>query len=161
MEDGVKGKCLVQSERDEAIFRAKRTSKQAEKTTHQLMEAKAQLAEMKAQLVDAADHKIAALERGRKLDDLQGRIAELENEKSRLLSQLSTFKSRCRTTIDTSVERGRRDEHVIHVNIPLFLSTYSYLSIMIISISGTARRYRSSEKPISRNQSQIVTITNI
>lgn len=136
----MKGKCLVQSERDEAICRAKRTSKQAEKTTHQLMEAKAQLAELKAQLVDAAEHKIAALERGRKLDDLQGRIVELESEKSRLLSQLSTFKSRCRATIDTSVERGRRDEHAIHVHSTTPTPTCNFISITIFLFSPGSSR---------------------
>lgn len=106
----------MQSERDEAICRAKRTTKHAEKTAHQLMEAKAQLAELKAQLIDSAEHKIAALERGRKVDDLQARTIELESEKNRLMTQLSNYKSRCRATIDTSVERGRRDEHTIHVS---------------------------------------------
>lgn len=81
------------------------------------MEAKAQLAELKAQLIDAAEHKIAALERGRKVDDLQARVLELESEKSRLIAQISNYKLRCRSTIDTSVERGRRDEHMIHVSL--------------------------------------------
>lgn len=106
----------AQNERDDAICRAKRTSKHAEKTAQQLAEAKAQLAELKSQLIDAAEHKIAALERGRKVDDLHARVHELESEKTRLVSQLSGFKSRCRATIDTSLERGRRDEHAIHVN---------------------------------------------
>lgn len=74
------------------------------------------MAELKAQLIDAAEHKIAALERGRKVDDLQARVIELESEKNRLLAQLSNYKSRCRATIDTSLERGRRDEHAIHVS---------------------------------------------
>lgn len=106
----------MQNERDEAICRAKRSSKQAEKTAQQLAEAKVQLAELKSSLIDAAEHKITALARGRKIDDLQARVNELESEKNRLVSQLSNYKSRCRATIDTSLERGRRDEHAIHVS---------------------------------------------
>lgn len=106
------------SERDEAICRAKRNSKQAEKTGHQLIEAKAQIAELKAQLVDAAEHKINALERARKIDELQSRLVEMENEKSRLIAQLSSFKARCRSTVDCSMEKNRRDEQVIQVKNP-------------------------------------------
>lgn len=104
-----------QSERDEAICRAKRTSKQAEKTCQQLIEAKSQIAELKAQLVDAAEHKINALERARKIDELQSRLVEMENEKSRLIAQLSSFKARCRSTVDCSMEKNRRDEQIIQV----------------------------------------------
>lgn len=139
LEEGARGKCLVQvsffstctfdvniisnnsrstakqSERDEALCRAKRTSKQAEKTGQQLIEAKAQIAELKAQLVDAAEHKINALERARKIDELQSRLIEVENEKSRLIAQLSSFKARCRSTVDCSMEKNRRDEQIIQV----------------------------------------------
>lgn len=136
LEEGARGKCLVlvsnfrfdftelclislhisnQNERDEAICRAKRSTKQAEKTSQQLIEAKAQIAELKAQLVDAAEHKINALERARKIDELQSRLVEMENEKSRLIAQLSSFKARCRSTVDCSMEKNRRDEQIIHV----------------------------------------------
>lgn len=109
---------LVQSERDEALCRAKRTSKQAEKACQQLIEAKAQIAELKAQLVDAADNKICALERARKIDELQSRCVEIEKEKSHLIAQLNGYKMRCRSTVDSSMEKTRRDEHVITVSFP-------------------------------------------
>lgn len=82
-----------------------------------MIEAKAQIAELKAQLVDAAEHKINALERARKIDELQSRLVEVENEKSRLIAQLSSFKARCRSTVDCSMEKNRRDEQIIQVNI--------------------------------------------
>lgn len=105
----------MQSERDEAICRAKRTTKQAEKACQQLIEAKAQISELKAQLVDAAENKICALERARKIDELQARIAEMENEKGRLVTQLTNYKARCRSTVDCSIEKTRRDEQTINV----------------------------------------------
>lgn len=58
LEDGARGKCIVQNERDEAVSRARRASKQAERTAQQLIEAKAQLSELKSQLADAADYKV-------------------------------------------------------------------------------------------------------
>lgn len=107
---------ISQNERDEAICRAKRTSKQAEKACHQLIEAKAQISELKAQLVDAADNKICALERARKIDELQARLHEMENEKSRLVAQLSNYRTRCRSAVDGSIEKTRRDEQIINVS---------------------------------------------
>lgn len=58
LEDGARGKCIVQNERDEAVSRARRSSKHAERTAQQLIEAKAQLSELKSQLADAADYKV-------------------------------------------------------------------------------------------------------
>lgn len=76
LEDGARGKCIVQvsilkysliignkfylpqNERDEALCRARRTSKHAERTGQQLIEAKAQLSEVKAQLAEASDYKV-------------------------------------------------------------------------------------------------------
>lgn len=105
----------MQSERDEALCRAKRTSKQAEKACHQLIEAKAQISELKAQLVDAAENKICALERARKNDELQARLAEMEAERNNLVAQLTNCKARCRSTVDSSIEKTRRDEQIINV----------------------------------------------
>lgn len=82
------------TERDDAICRTKQSSKHYEKTFQQLIEAKAQLVELKAQLVNAAEYKITALERGRKIDELQARIVDIENEKGRLLAQISNYKYR-------------------------------------------------------------------
>lgn len=97
------------------MCRIKRTSKQAEKACQQLIEAKAQISELKAQLVDAADNKICALERARKIDELQNRVIEMEKEKAHLIGQLTNYKSRCRSAVDNSIEKTRRDEQAINV----------------------------------------------
>lgn len=49
--------CL-KNERDEAMNRARRSTKNAEKTVQQLSEVKHQLAEVKAQLSEAIDYKV-------------------------------------------------------------------------------------------------------
>lgn len=116
---------VFQSERDEALCRAKRTSKHAEKACQQLIEAKAQIAELKSQLVDAAENKICALERARKIEELQARMADLENEKSRLIAQIQNYKSRCRSAVDSSIEKTRRDEQIISVRMIVFCSLIS------------------------------------
>lgn len=48
----------MQTERDEALCRARRNNKQNERTSHQLLEVKTQLADVKAQLADATDYKV-------------------------------------------------------------------------------------------------------
>lgn len=58
LDDNARGKVILQSERDEAVCRARRTNKQTERTSHQLMEVKTQLADVKAQLADATDYKV-------------------------------------------------------------------------------------------------------
>lgn len=78
---------------------------------------------MKAQLVDAADNKICALERARKVEELQMRLVEMESEKNRLITQLQNYKSRCRSAVDSSMDKNRRDEQVITVSIFLNKST--------------------------------------
>lgn len=80
-----------------------------------MVEAKAQIAELKAQLVDAADNKICALERARKIDELQTRLSDMETEKNRLIAQLQSYKSRCRSAVDSSFDKTRRDEQTISV----------------------------------------------
>lgn len=72
---------------------------------------------MKAQLVDAAENKICALERARKVEELQMRLVEMESEKNRLITQLQNYKSRCRSAVDSSMDKNRRDEQIITVSI--------------------------------------------
>ncbi|XP_021701178.1 coiled-coil domain-containing protein 170 isoform X4 [Aedes aegypti] len=101
------------TERDEAVHRARKNSKNAERTAQQLSEVKAQLVEVKTQLNEASDYKITALERARKCDELQARLCELENERERLVGQLAAYKSRARSAVESSHERRVRDEHAI------------------------------------------------
>lgn len=58
LEDNARCKTILQTERDDALTKARRSSKQAERTCHQLNEAKAQLMEVKNQLTEAADYKV-------------------------------------------------------------------------------------------------------
>lgn len=57
------------------------------------------------------------MERARKIDELQARIHDMENEKSRLIAQLSNYRSRCRSAVDNSIGRTRRDEQIINVSL--------------------------------------------
>lgn len=61
LEDNARGKAILQTERDEALCRARRNNKQNERACHQLMEVKTQLADVKAQLSDATDYKVTNL----------------------------------------------------------------------------------------------------
>ncbi|XP_055641110.1 coiled-coil domain-containing protein 170 isoform X3 [Toxorhynchites rutilus septentrionalis] len=101
------------TERDEAVHRARKNSKNAERTAQQLSDVKAQLVEVKTQLNEASDYKLTALERARKCDELQSRLCELENERERLVSQLAAYKSRARSAVESSHDRRVRDEHTL------------------------------------------------
>lgn len=58
LEDNARGKAILQTERDDALCRARRNNKQNERTSHQLLEVKTQLADVRAQLADATDYKV-------------------------------------------------------------------------------------------------------
>lgn len=58
---------------------------------------------------------ITALERARKIDELQARVLCLENEKTRLMSQLTAYKTRARSAVESSNDRKLRDEAIINV----------------------------------------------
>ncbi|XP_049278723.1 coiled-coil domain-containing protein 170 isoform X3 [Anopheles funestus] len=111
-ENHVHGTC-DKTERDEAMHKARKNSKQAERTTQQLAEVKAQLAEVKMQLTEASEYKITALERGRKCDELQSRLCDLETERERLVGHLAAYKSRARSAVESSHDRRVRDEHAL------------------------------------------------
>ncbi|XP_055839822.1 coiled-coil domain-containing protein 170 [Episyrphus balteatus] len=114
IEDGARGKCILQGERDDAVCRAKKASKQVDKLTAQLVDAKSQIAEARAQLAEAVEYKITALERARKIDELTGQICDLEEEKTRLTAQLSALKERMKTCAESSQNRRCRDEALIN-----------------------------------------------
>lgn len=116
LEDGSRGKIALQAERDDAVQRARRCTKAAERAQQQLIEVKSQLSEVKGQLSEAADHKISALERARKVDELQSRIIDVENEKCKLISQLASYKSRARSAVENANDKRCRDEQAICVS---------------------------------------------
>lgn len=76
------------------------------------------------------------MERARKIDELQARVLCLENEKSRLISQLSSYKTRARSAVDTSNDRRLRDEAVINVNLKALIAG---ISLNFHSISQNLR----------------------
>lgn len=39
----------------------------------------------------------------------------MENEKGRLIAQLQNYKTRCRSAVDSSMEKNRHDEQIITV----------------------------------------------
>ncbi|XP_017856863.1 PREDICTED: coiled-coil domain-containing protein 170 [Drosophila arizonae] len=114
IEDGARGKCMLQGERDDAVCRAKKAAKQVDKLSAQLADARTQIAEVKAQLAEAVEYKITALERARKIDELSTQICDLEDEKTRLLSQLSAMKERMKSTCESNQNRRCRDEALIN-----------------------------------------------
>lgn len=116
LEDGTRGKISLQTERDDAVQRARRSAKHVDRAQQQLIDMKCQLSEMKAQLAEAADYKISALERARKVDELQSRVIDLENEKCKLIAQLSACKARTRSAVESSNEKRCRDEQQICVS---------------------------------------------
>lgn len=59
LEDGQRGKCVLQGERDEAVCKSKKATKQIDKLLVNLSEAKHQVGEMKAQLAEAAEYKVS------------------------------------------------------------------------------------------------------
>lgn len=101
---------------------------------------KAHLSEVKGQLADAADHKISALERARKLDELQSRIIDVENEKCKLISQLASYKSRARSAVDTANDKRCRDEQAICVSEREELVKRIQFNVNHLAPSGPSRR---------------------
>jgi len=116
IEDGARGKCMLQGERDEAVCRAKKAAKQVDKLNAQLADARSQIAEVKAQLAEAVEYKITSLERARKIDELTTQICDLEDEKTRLLSQLNAMKERMKSSCESNQNRRCRDEALINVS---------------------------------------------
>ncbi|XP_034668694.1 coiled-coil domain-containing protein 170 isoform X1 [Drosophila subobscura] len=114
IEDGARGKCMLQGERDDAVCRAKKAAKQVDKLSAQLGDARSQIAEVKAQLAEAVEYKITSLERARKIDELSTQLCDLEDEKTRLLSQLSAMKERMKAACESNQNRRCRDEALIN-----------------------------------------------
>lgn len=130
IEDGARGKCMLQGERDEAVCRAKKAAKQVDKLSAQLADARSQIAEVKAQLAEAVEYKITSLERARKIDELTTQICDLEDEKTRLLSQLNALKERLKSSCESNQNRRCRDEALINVN-----KSIVYVKIHILNLS--------------------------
>ncbi|XP_068085256.1 coiled-coil domain-containing protein 170 [Anabrus simplex] len=106
---------LLESERDEANMRLKKMVKQVDRLQVQLNEAKAHNRELKTQLADAADYKISALERGRKIEDLQKRLVESEMQRTRLGRKVTLLKDQVRTTSQSAEQERNLHDHTLEM----------------------------------------------
>nr|CAD7571336.1 unnamed protein product [Timema californicum] len=75
----------------------KKLLKQVERLQLQLTDARAQARDLKTQLGDAAEYKITALERGRKVEELQKRLVESEMLRTRYNRKVTLLKDQVRT----------------------------------------------------------------
>ncbi|KAJ8985384.1 hypothetical protein NQ317_007541 [Molorchus minor] len=110
-EDNAKTRTLLQSERDEANARIKKLVKQVDRLQLQLAEAKSQIRDLNSQLAEAADYKITALERGRKIEELQKRLIESESLRTKYNRKVTMLKEQVRQTSDTIDQERNIGEH--------------------------------------------------
>ncbi|XP_031772099.1 coiled-coil domain-containing protein 170 isoform X1 [Apis florea] len=114
-EESVKMRSLLQNERDEACLRAKKLSKQTDRLQAQILEERSRNRELSAQLTEAADYKIAALERSRKIDELQKRLVESEMLRTRYSRKLSMLKEQMRSTTETAEQERSISDHSLQL----------------------------------------------
>ncbi|XP_017783132.1 PREDICTED: coiled-coil domain-containing protein 170 isoform X2 [Nicrophorus vespilloides] len=114
-EDSAKTKCLMQSERDEANLRIKKLVKQVDRLQLQLSDTKSQVRDLNAQLAEAADYKITALERGRKIEELQKRLIESETLRTKYNRKVTLLKDQVRTTGETIEQERNISDHSLHL----------------------------------------------
>ncbi|XP_014283811.1 coiled-coil domain-containing protein 170 isoform X2 [Halyomorpha halys] len=111
-EDNCRTKGLLQAERDEANLRVKKLSKQVDRLQLQLNEARALTRDLKLQLTENNDFKMTALERGRKIDELQKRLAESEMLRTRCSRKMTLLKDQVRVTGESAEEMRAMGEGV-------------------------------------------------
>lgn len=132
-DDTVKTKCLLQTERDEANVRVKKLVKQVDRLQLQLNEAKSQVRDLNGQLAEAADYKVAlqlkhdgcvigncclqitALERGRKIEELQKRLVESETVRTKYNRKVTLLKDQIRHTGETIDQERNISEHSLQI----------------------------------------------
>ncbi|XP_020711164.2 coiled-coil domain-containing protein 170 isoform X2 [Athalia rosae] len=114
-EDSVRMKNMLQSEKDEANLRVKKLMKQIDRLQIQLTEEKSRNREISTQLTEAADYKIAALERSRKIDELQKRLVESEMLRTRYNRKLTMLKEQLRTTSETADQERSINDHSLQL----------------------------------------------
>ncbi|XP_049789264.1 coiled-coil domain-containing protein 170 [Schistocerca nitens] len=114
-EDNSRMRTLLENERDEANLRVKKLLKQIDKLQLQLAESRAQVRDLKTQLADAADYKIAALERGRKIEDLQKRLVESEMQRTRYNRKVTLLKDQVRATSQSAEQERSLNDHQVQL----------------------------------------------
>ncbi|XP_017760087.1 PREDICTED: coiled-coil domain-containing protein 170 [Eufriesea mexicana] len=114
-EENVKTKSFLQSERDDANLRARKLSKQIDRLQVLLSEERSRNRELSAQLTEAADYKIAALERSRKIEELQKRLVESEMLRTRCNRKLTMLKEQMRSTTETAEQERSISDHSLQL----------------------------------------------
>ncbi|KAF4520603.1 hypothetical protein B566_EDAN006014 [Ephemera danica] len=110
-EDNGRIRSLLEGERDEANIRVKKMLKQADRLQLQLAESRAQIRDLKSQLADSTEYKISALERGRKVEELEKRLAESELLRTRCSRKVTLLKDTVRTSGQASLEERAQHDH--------------------------------------------------
>lgn len=90
-------------------------SKQIDRLQLQLSEEKSRNRELSAQLTEAADYKIAALERSRKIEELQKRLVESEMLRTRCNRKLTMLKEQMRSTTETVEQERSINDHSLQL----------------------------------------------
>ncbi|KAK5643627.1 hypothetical protein RI129_007472 [Pyrocoelia pectoralis] len=145
-EDNTKTKFLLQGERDEANCRIKKLNKQIDRLHLQLSDAKDQIRDLNTQLAEAADYKITALERGRKVEDLQKRLIESEALRTRCNRKVTLLKDQVRTTGQTVDQERHISEHSLQIlrdelaRIKDHLSEVSRREVQLQSFKGSVAK---------------------
>ncbi|XP_023723104.1 coiled-coil domain-containing protein 170 isoform X2 [Cryptotermes secundus] len=114
-EENGRVRSLLETEKDEANLRVKKLLKQVDRLQLQLAEAKAHSRDLKTQLADAADYKITALERGRKVEELQKRLVESEMLRTRYNRKVALLKDQVRTTSQTAEQERSLNDHSLQL----------------------------------------------
>ncbi|CAG9578735.1 unnamed protein product [Danaus chrysippus] len=114
-EESSRVRAVLQAERDEAVNRSKKLARQCDKLGVQLSDARAQVRDLNTQLADAAEYKITALERARKIEELQKKIDEAEMLRVRYNRKVNVLKDQVRTTGETYEQERTSTEHQINI----------------------------------------------
>ncbi|KAL0831301.1 hypothetical protein ABMA28_002139 [Loxostege sticticalis] len=112
-EESSRVRTVLQAERDEAVARSKKLARQCDKLTVQLTDARAQIRDLNAQLADAAEYKICALEKTRKIEELQKKLDEADLLRARYNRKVNVLKDQVRATGETFEQERTTTEHQI------------------------------------------------
>ncbi|KAE8750207.1 hypothetical protein FOCC_FOCC003015 [Frankliniella occidentalis] len=113
--DSCRARAVVESERDEISLRAKKLQKKVDCLQLQLAEARTLNRDLKAQLADAADCKITALERARRIEELQKRLMDAEVVRTQYNRKVNILKDQVRATAQSANQERSLGEHAAHL----------------------------------------------
>ncbi|XP_046388712.1 coiled-coil domain-containing protein 170 [Ischnura elegans] len=114
-EESTRIRSILEGERDNANLRVKKLLKQVERLQLQLTEERDTIKSLKSQLADAADYKITSLERGRKVEDLQKKLAESELLRTRYNRKMALLKDQVRSTSEVAEQDRNMNDRTIQM----------------------------------------------